>query len=554
MKGKNYGRDDRRRAPKDTSNYRSTEPRSSTPRWKSGDEAPKNRTEQERNFQDKPFQSNARDNNRFSDRKRFDRDNKPYGNNADNSRNDNFRADRPAFKSNRPGFDSDRPKFRSDKPSSDRPAYRSFNNRDDKPNFRTERNNNDRPAFRTDRPNFNSDRPAFNKDRRDENRDTDRDRPRFNTDRNSGDRSYGRNEGRSSNRNEGRRSYGNNEGARYNDKPRAFRSNDNNRNTDDNNRFERNSRGSNENSRFYNRYERDNKSFQNNDDFHKPKQVDMNAAYENVVKKSQFQNHFHKWEQDDLYDAPKTGKNALKQSEFPMRLNRFIANSGVCSRRKADELILQGQITVNGQTVTEMGFKVNPEDTITYNGKNLQREKMVYILLNKPKDFITTMEDPQDRKTVMNLVKSATQERIYPVGRLDRNTTGLLLLTNDGDLSMKLTHPSNGIRKIYQVKLDKPLSRNDMIKIAEGVELEDGIAEVDQIAFVNGEDKREIGVELHSGKNRIVRRIFESLQYQVDKLDRVFYAGLTKKDLPRGHYRFLSDKEVRLLKAKGHII
>jgi len=228
-------------------------------------------------------------------------------------------------------------------------------------------------------------------------------------------------------------------------------------------------------------------------------------------------------------------------------LNRFIAQAGLCSRREADDLISTGQITVNGKVVDQMGYYVKKDDVIKYGKRLLNREKLVYVLLNKPKDFITTTEDPDDRKTVMSLVATACTERIYPVGRLDRNTTGLLLLTNDGELSEKLMHPSHNIRKIYQVDLDKPLTAADEAKIREGVELEDGPAPVDELEVLSKE-REIVGLSIHLGRNRIVRRIFESLGYDVEKLDRVMYSGLTKKDLPRGNWRFLTEKEIINLK------
>jgi 23S rRNA pseudouridine2605 synthase len=250
-----------------------------------------------------------------------------------------------------------------------------------------------------------------------------------------------------------------------------------------------------------------------------------------------------------------TGKNSSKkQGALPaddgkIRLNRYISNAGICSRRKADELIQAGVISVNGEVVAELGFKVDPsKDAIRYNGELLKREKMVYVLLNKPKDYITTTDDPQERNTVMHLVAKASNERIYPVGRLDRNTTGLLLLTNDGDLTDKLSHPRNSVTKIYNVELNKSLSQGDLNKIAFGLELEDGPIKPDAISYVQGGTKREVGVQIHSGKNRIVRRIFEHLGYEVVKLDRVIYANLTKKDLPRGRWRYLEEKEVIQLK------
>lgn len=232
-----------------------------------------------------------------------------------------------------------------------------------------------------------------------------------------------------------------------------------------------------------------------------------------------------------------------------IRLNRYIANAGICSRRKADELIEAGVISVNGAPVAELGHKIDPyKDEIRYNGELLKREKKVYVLLNKPKDYITTTDDPQERKTVMQLVEKASRERIYPVGRLDRNTTGLILMTNDGDLADKLSHPKNGITKIYHVELNKNLSQGDFNKIQFGLELEDGLIKPDNLSYVAGASKKEIGIQIHSGKNRIVRRIFEHLGYDVVKLDRVVYGNLTKKDLPRGRWRFLEEHELIQIK------
>jgi 23S rRNA pseudouridine2605 synthase len=243
------------------------------------------------------------------------------------------------------------------------------------------------------------------------------------------------------------------------------------------------------------------------------------------------------------------GKNLKLHDDGLIRLNKFLADAGICSRREADKLIESGVIKVNGKIVTKLGTKVSRTDKVMYGDQTLKAEKLQYILLNKPKGYITTSDDPQNRKTVMTLVEKACKERIYPVGRLDRNTTGLLLFTNDGDLAKKLTHPKYKIKKIYHVVLDKPLAKNDMIKIAEGIELEDGFISPDMIAYDKTvDDKREIGIEIHSGRNRIVRRIFEHLGYKVVKLDRVMFASLTKKDLPRGRWRHLTEKEVGMLK------
>lgn len=252
---------------------------------------------------------------------------------------------------------------------------------------------------------------------------------------------------------------------------------------------------------------------------------------------------------DQVKLTSKNPKGGFKKDGELIRLNRFIANSGICSRRKADELIIAGVVTVNGEVVSELGAKINPAvDQIRYNGELLKREKMVYVLLNKPKDYITTTDDPQERKTVMELVDKASKERIYPVGRLDRNTTGLLLLTNDGDLADRLSHPKNSVSKIYHVELNRSLTQGDFNKIAFGLELEDGLIKPDEVKYVTGGSKKEVGIQIHSGKNRIVRRIFESLGYEVVKLDRVIYANLTKKDLTRGRWRYLTDKEVIQLK------
>lgn len=230
-----------------------------------------------------------------------------------------------------------------------------------------------------------------------------------------------------------------------------------------------------------------------------------------------------------------------------IRLNKFIANSGVCSRREADELIKMGLISVNGKTITEMGYKVNPGDEVRHESKVLRAEKPVYILLNKPKGFLTTTVDPQERNTVMHLIGKVVKERVYPVGRLDRNTTGLLLLTNDGDLAEKLMHPSYNVKKIYKVELDRPLTKADAQRILEGVKLEEGRAIVDDLAIIS-DDRKTVGLEIHIGWNRVVRRIFEALEYMVVKLDRSVYAGLNKKDIGRGEWRFLKKEELVLLK------
>lgn len=289
----------------------------------------------------------------------------------------------------------------------------------------------------------------------------------------------------------------------------------------------------------------------------------------NAAIKEQFKQEKRKWkkEREEFFNAKKRAAGALNQqpagkkqsdrskpsapssSSALMPLNKFIAHAGICSRRDAAELVKDGKVKVNNELVTEPGHKVSEKDEIKVNGKRIFTAKdLVYILLNKPKDYITTTDDPQNRKTVLDLIRRATDQRVYPVGRLDRNTSGVLLFTNDGELAQKLTHPSNEIKKVYAVTLDKPLEKNDFDQILKGVSLEDGPASVDVLAYADVKDKTQIGVEIHSGRNRIVRRIFEHLGYSVKNLDRVIFAGLTKKNIERGKWRFLSEKEVRDLK------
>ncbi|MBL1279916.1 MAG: rRNA pseudouridine synthase [Fluviicola sp.] len=251
----------------------------------------------------------------------------------------------------------------------------------------------------------------------------------------------------------------------------------------------------------------------------------------------------------DYKDRLKKG-DPLPTFSDEVRLNKYLSNAGVCSRRDADVLIKTGVVSVNGKIIIEMGYKVSPTDVVKYDGASIKSEKKRYVLLNKPKGFITTMDDPQGRKTVMSLVKKACKERVYPVGRLDRETTGLLLFTNDGDLAKKLTHPRHKASKIYHVTLNKRVVKEDLQKLMAGIKLEDGTTIFDNAEYVNDESSKEVGVELHSGKNRIVRRSFEAMGYKVVKLDRVTFSGLSKKDLPRGMYRKLSEKEVAFLKMK----
>ena len=244
----------------------------------------------------------------------------------------------------------------------------------------------------------------------------------------------------------------------------------------------------------------------------------------------------------------KLDKISKQVEKDTIRLNKYIANSGICSRREADELITQGLVEVNGKVVTEMGYQVQKTDRVVFDGQSITPEKPVYVLLNKPKGYISTTKDEKARKTVMDLVANASPYRLFPVGRLDRQTTGLILLTNDGHLTKKLTHPSFGVKKIYHVTLDRKLSVEDLRTIADGVRLEEGVAEVDSISYMEGKPKNEVGIEIHIGWNRVVRRIFKKMGYEVEALDRVIFAGLTKKNIKRGHWRILTEMEVNNLK------
>ena len=297
----------------------------------------------------------------------------------------------------------------------------------------------------------------------------------------------------------------------------SYETRDNNRSYGNNNRY-----GNNGNGRGGNNNRRSNNNYRRTNDYN------PNAKY-NFQKQLKY-------------------KEVLADPNEPIRLNKFLSNAGVCSRREADEYIQAGVVKVNDQVVTELGTKITRQDIVTFNDQQVQIESKVYIVLNKPKNCVTTSDDPQERLTVMDLVKNACHERIYPVGRLDRNTTGVLLLTNDGDLASKLTHPSFKKKKIYHVWLDKNVSVEDMEKIANGLELEDGEIHADAISYANEDDKSQVGIEIHSGRNRIVRRIFESLGYHVVKLDRVYFAGLTKKNLGRGKWRYLNEREVNALR------
>nr|WP_320117474.1 pseudouridine synthase [uncultured Marinifilum sp.] len=303
---------------------------------------------------------------------------------------------------------------------------------------------------------------------------------------------------------------------------------------------------------------RDWKSRNRKDDRRRPNFADKKRTFEEKsekeIEEQKAERFKNKPEKEVLRKKHYSKKKQLEHAKLVgpadgiLRLNKYISNTGACSRREADTRIADGRITVNGTVVTEVGTKVNIKDKVCMDGTLLQPEAKVYIAINKPKDFVTTLDDPMGRKTVMDLIKNACKERVYPVGRLDRMTTGVLLFTNDGDLTKRLTHPSYNKKKIYHAFLDREITQEELDKVLEGLELEDGLIKADAISFADSEDKKQVGLEIHSGKNRIVRRIFEHLGYEVEKLDRVFFAGITKKNLPRGKWRFLSEEEVRMLK------
>ena len=384
------------------------------------------------------------------------------------------------------------------------------------------RENGDRP-YRPRFNNENGDRPqrAYSSDRSY--------RPRFNPNGENGDRPY-RPRYNSEGGDRPQRSYGNNAGGdrpyrpRYNSEggDRPQRSYGNNAGGDRPYRPRYNGEGG----------DRPQRPYGNRDSYSRP--IRRTADYDPNAKYSKKKQIEYKEQFVDLNE--------------PIRLNKFLANAGVCSRREADEFITAGVVSVNGEVVTELGTKIKRGDEVKFHDQAVSIERKIYVLLNKPKDTVTTSDDPQARRTVMDLVKGACSERIYPVGRLDRNTTGVLLLTNDGDLASKLTHPKYLKKKIYHVHLDKNLTKADMEQIAAGIQLDDGEIQADAISYTDDFKKDEVGIEIHSGKNRIVRRIFESLGYKVVKLDRVFFAGLTKKGLRRGEWRYLTEQEVNFLR------
>ncbi|MDJ1499941.1 pseudouridine synthase [Xanthocytophaga agilis] len=501
----------------------------------------RNEGESERSFNsDKPF-------NR--EKKSFDRSDKPFNRDkksfdrSDKSFDRSFKSDKPFNREKRAFNKSDKP-FSDEKKSFDRPSNsdRPFNrekksfDRSDKPFNREKRSfdKSDKP-FDRERKSFDrSDKPFKKVYRSDERSDDRRDRNTFDkTDK----KPYGSKKTGAFGGSDRRKSFNKDISSEEIKSERQKR--DNFSDKSEQKPFRKTNKTDNRNERF------------TGQKYRAPKEDQEDTGAYAFEGKKQTPPEYDLKGFDKRNKGRGKSKSKTKQDSIPddadIRLNRYIANAGICSRREADVLIESGEIKVNGKVVNELGYKVKPGDIVKYGNRTLSREKMVYVLLNKPKDYITTTEDPEERKTVMELVSNACQERIYPVGRLDRNTTGLLVLTNDGELAEKLSHPSNEIQKLYEVEIDRPITPEDYQAIIDGVELEDGVAKVDDLAIVSP-DRKFIGIALHLGRNRIVRRIFEHLGYKVVKLDRTTYAGLTKKDLPRGHWRYLSEKEVIRLK------
>ncbi len=376
----------------------------------------------------------------------------------------------------------------------------------------------------------NTERPHYSRNNYGEggNRSYTNDRPN-----NYGNRQGGYGQNRQGGYNQNRQGgYGNNRRNTYNNGPRYNQ--DYNRNNEGGEGYQPRSYGDNERP-YYPKQNRQGGYNQNRQGGYGNNRYNQNRPQQRRNK------NYNSRPQRIEYELPEVDPNE------PIRLNKFMANAGICSRREADEFIQAGEVLVNGVQVTELGTKITRNDTVTFRGKVVTLERKIYVLLNKPKDCVTTSDDPQGRLTVMDIVRNACTERIYPVGRLDRNTTGVLLLTNDGDLASKLTHPKFIKKKIYHVWLDRDVNEEDMQRIADGIELEDGPIQPDAVSYANETDKNQVGIEIHSGRNRIVRRIFEALGYRVVKLDRVYFAGLTKKNLQRGRWRYLTQQEVNML-------
>jgi 23S rRNA pseudouridine2605 synthase len=451
---------------------------------------------------DKPFRKKQGgfDGERGEKRGYGDKSKRPFKKNDERGEKRSFKKDDRSFGEKRSYGDSEKRSFRK---SDDRGEKKFFKRDDDKRTYKRDDDRGEKKPFKR----YDDDKRSYKKDG-----DRDEKKPfkRYDDDKRSYKKDDERGEKKPFRKDDG-------EGRSFRDKDKSFKRDDGDRKS-------------------FRKKEHDNdgeerKSYRK-DDSHQ----DKKRSYKDKpsFKKSN--------KQGDPHQA--------KKHDGLTRLNKYLSNAGICSRREADDLIKAGAVSVNGKVVMEMGYKVGPDDKVNYGGETLRNQKKIYLLLNKPKDYITTTDDPQERRTVMELIEGACKERVYPVGRLDRNTTGLLLFTNDGEVATRLMHPKFGIKKVYHVTLNKNLKAEDFETLMEGVELEDGFIKPDELSYLEG-SKKELGIEIHSGRNRIVRRLFEHIDYEVIKLDRVVFAGLTKKDLPRGKWRFLSEKEVGFLKMIG---
>lgn len=500
----------------------------------SGREGSENNYRREGDYEDRPRYSSRWNGDEDGERRPYNGDNSRQYHRSENgerrprivrynndggSYNRENNGDRPRFNHyNNNGGNAERPRYNSyNNNGEQRPRYNSYNNGEQRPRFNRY---NSEDGGEQQRPRFN----RYNSDQQDGGYSP---RPRYNRDGDS-QRVY------SSDNGEGeQRQYRPRVNRPMGQRPRINRSNGNRPNGGFNNHGGNQNRPR-PNSNNRNNFKGGNKNFKAKKPMFMKPRINMPEGIFN---------------EDVEFETPEVAAQQVQLPLERLRLNRYIAMAGVTSRREADELIKAGKIKVNGEVVTEMGVMVDKNAKVEYDGQVLVAERKVYVLLNKPKDCVTTTDDPEERRTVMDLVSDACEERIYPVGRLDRNTTGVILLTNDGDLTEHLTHPKFEVRKIYHVFLDRNVEEEDMKKMLAGIELEDGEIKVDEVCYVDPSDRSQVGVQIHSGRNRIVRRIFESLGYDVEKLDRVYFAGLTKLGIPRGHWRYLNDMEINKLKA-----
>ncbi len=502
-------------------------------------------TEKE-NYQDNSSQEFSREaNNNENSRGGYYRRNNDNDNYGNNDRGGNYRSNNRSYNDNnrRPSYNSgNRSSYNNN--NNDRPYNSNDNRRDNNYRGGNNYNNNQDGQRRSFNRNNDSNRPSYNNSYRN----------------NDGDNAGGYNNRRYNNNSGGynnNRNYSNNNSYGQRSERPSFQRNDDSKPRRP--RIDRNNEGGGSRGGYNNNYSNNNYGGRSNNNYGNNRYNNRDSYNRGGGQRNSYNNNGNfggnNYDNRDSFDqnAKYSVKKQIEYKETqvdpnePLRLNKYLANAGVCSRREADEFIAAGAVAVNDQIVTELGTKVKRADEVRFNGDPVSIERKMYVLLNKPKDFVTTMDDPEERRTVMDLVKESCEERIYPVGRLDKKTTGVLLLTNDGELASKLTHPKYDKKKIYQITTDRNVARADMEKILEGIELSDGEIKADAIDYTDPRKMNQVGIEIHSGRNRIVRRIFESLGYKVVKLDRVFFAGLTKKGLRRGEWRYLTQQEVNFL-------